>query len=79
MSLKLTGKEGKQVKDEGIQYMSFSLGDSNNDYISYVRGKSNVVQVFDVKTDTIFKEYTYDKLGAIKGISPLGADTFALK
>lgn len=59
--------------------MKWSLGDSNNDYITYVKGKSNIVQIFDVKTSAIYKEKKYSNLGSIKGICSLGRDIFALK
>ena len=52
--------------------MCWSLPNSNNDYISYVRGKSNIVQILDTQTDEIFKQKTYQQLEPIKGIAPLG-------
>ena len=72
-------KFGKQEKDEGIQFMRWSLGDSNNDYITYLRGKSNLIQVFDTKTSTIFKEKKYPKLSKIKGMASIGNDIIAIK
>ena len=50
------GKNGQQAKDEGLKYLSWSLGEGNNDYLSYVRGKSNVIQVYDTRTDFIYAE-----------------------
>ena len=52
VSFKLSSKSGQQAKDEGLLYLQWSLQASHqaqicSDYISYVRGKSNVVQVFD--------------------------------
>ena len=43
VNFKLISKNGEQAKDEGINHMCFSLGESNNDYISYLRGKTNIV------------------------------------
>lgn len=47
ITVKIADKFGKQEKDQGVMYMNWSLGQANNDYISYVRGKSNIVEVFD--------------------------------
>ena len=47
VELKITGKTGDQVKDQGILYLRPSLKSDQLDYLSYVRGKSNIVQVFD--------------------------------
>lgn len=43
IQFKVLGKSGEQAKDEGLQFLTWSLGNNNNDYITYVRGKSNVV------------------------------------
>ena len=54
IEMKQTGKTGEQVKDQGIVYLRPSLkGDQQSEYLSYVRGKSNIVQVFDTKTDNV--------------------------
>lgn len=79
VSMKLIGKSGSQAKDEGIKHLCWSLGTSQNDYVSYVRGKSNIVQVFDTRTENVFKEKQYKSLAPIKGLVPLGNDIFALK
>jgi hypothetical protein len=54
IEMKQTGKTGEQVKDQGIVYLRPSLkGDQQSEYLSYVRGKSNIVHVFDTKTDNV--------------------------
>ena len=54
IELKQTGKTGEQVKDQGILYLRPSLkGDQQSEYISFVRGKANIVQVFDTKTENV--------------------------
>jgi hypothetical protein len=47
VEFKLTAKSGEQVKDQGINYLRWSLSSDTPNYLSYVRGKSNIVQVFD--------------------------------
>lgn len=76
INFKVLNKYGKQVKDEGINHMCWTLGENNNDYVSYVRGKANIVQVFDTQTEQVFQSKTYKDLNAIKGIGVLGNDIF---
>lgn len=80
VNIKLVSKFGKQEKDQGIQHLCWSLGNLNNDYISYLRGKSNVVEVFDTQTENVFQSRSYeDELGIIKGLAPLGDNPLTLK
>lgn len=83
VEFKITGKSGTQVKDEGLLYLRWSLSQSasqcNTDYISYVRGKSNVVQVFDTMTESIWSQKKYSMGGQIKGLATLGKDIFDLR
>ena len=79
INMKLIGKTGQQTKDEGIKNLCWSLGQQTTDYISYVRGKSNIVQVLDTQTDNVFKTKQYKTLAPIKGLAALGNDIFALK
>eukprot|EP00347_Sterkiella_histriomuscorum_P013541 403364316 len=79
-NLKLLDKFGTQEKDEGIQHLCWSLGSGNNDYISYVRGKSNVVEVFDTQTSNVFLQKSFkDQLGEIRGMGSLGDNIFDLR
>jgi hypothetical protein len=38
--------------------MKWCLGNNNNEYISYARG-SNIIQIFDISTEKLFKEKNY--------------------
>ena len=61
-SFKATGKSGSQVKDEGLKYLRWSIQQKHElstDYVSFVRGKSNVVQVFDTQTETLWASKAY--------------------
>ena len=44
-----------------------------------MRGKSNIVQVYDTQTDNILSEKQYKTLAPIKGLAPLGKDILDLK
>lgn len=37
-----------------------------------MRGKSNIVQVYDTQTETVFSQKRYDTLAPIKGLGTLG-------
>lgn len=52
---------------------------SQGDYLSYIRGKSNVVQVFDTMTDTVWAQKQYQLDSPIKGLGTLGKDVFELR
>ncbi len=79
VEFKMLGKTGSQVKDEGLLYLQWSLKEST-DYISFLRGKSNVVQVFDTLTENVFSQKKYSTLESpIKGLATLGKDVFDLK
>lgn len=76
-------KTGAQVKDEGLLYMQWSIKDqqtTSTDYISYVRGKSNLVQVFDTQTENVFSQKKYAN-APIKGLASIGGgkDIFDLR
>lgn len=83
----MSAKYGSQVKDEGIQYMRWTLQHDNQqggssgkkDYISLLRGKSNVVQVFDTQTENNLFSKKYSELGQIKGLGTWGKDVFDIK
>lgn len=80
INLKLLDKYGKQEKDQGIQFLQWTLGSQNNDYVSYVRGKSNIVEVFDTKTDKVFAEANFSKeMGLIKGLATLNPESYIFK
>lgn len=80
MQLKLLDKYGKQEKDEGLLYLQWTLGSLNNEYVTYLRGKSNVVEVFDAQTDNVFIQKSYkDTLGIIKGLVSMSTDVFNVK
>ena len=80
MKFTLVNKYGKQVKDQGIKYLQWSLGGDCQDYVSYARGK--IVQVFDTQTENIFhqKDYTTEfEENPIKGLATIGKDIFDLR
>ena len=81
VEMKITGKTGEQKKDQGILYLRSSLkGDQHSEYLSYVRGKSNIVQVFDTKTENVLFQKQYDKLEVpIKGLETVGSDIFEMR
>jgi len=85
IEFKVVRKSGEQVKDEGLQYLRWSLQsaatplDVNTDYISYVRGKSNIVQVFDTLTDKVWAQKKYAQLAQIKGLASIGIDLFQVR
>ena len=63
VEFKLLAKTGQQVKDEGLLYLRWSIQDQAStclDYISYVRGKSNVINVFDTQTENVLFSKKYD-------------------
>ena len=77
VEFKLAKKSGTQAKDEGLLYLRW-LG-SQGDYLSYLRGKSNVVQVYDKMTDTVWAQKQYQLESPIKGLGTLGKDIFDLR
>lgn len=85
IEFKVVRKSGDQVKDEGLQYLRWSLQSASSpsevstDYISYVRGKSNIVQVFDTLTDNVWAQKKYSSLAQIKGLASIGSDLFNLR
>jgi hypothetical protein len=74
----MLSKTGQQVKDEGLKYLQWSLAGST-DYVSFVRGKSNVVQVYDTMTENALFTKKYDVRSPIKGMGTLGSTVFDLK
>ena len=74
----MLSKTGQQVKDEGLRYLQWSVAGST-DYVSYVRGKSNVVQVFDTMTENVLFTKKYDVTSPIKGLASVGSTVFDLK
>ena len=79
IEFKMVSKTGQQVKDEGLKYLQWSLGNSCTDYVSFVRGKSNVVQVFDTMTENVLFTKKYDITSPIKGLGNIGSTVFDLK
>lgn len=61
--------------------MQWSLKEHQHctDYISLVRGKSNIVQVYDTQTENVFAQKRYESLAPIKGLGTLGKDVFDLR
>ena len=57
--MKLLNKYGQQEKDQGIQYLQWTLGSQNNDYVTYLRGKSNIVEIFDTQTENVLMQKSY--------------------
>ncbi len=47
--------------------------------MSFVRGKANIVQVYDTKTENALFTKEYDKTSTIKGLANIGATVFDLK
>ena len=78
IEFKIVSKSGEQVKDEGIKYLQWSLS-NQTDYVSMVRGKSNIVQVFDTQTENPLFAKRYDNSSAIKGLASVGSTVFDLK
>lgn len=68
LQFKLITKYGAQVKDEGISLASWTLDelDNNQQYISMLRGKSNVVQVFDTQSEAVEKQMDFSDIVADK-------------
>ena len=62
ISMKLVSKFGSQEKDNGIDYLSWTLGQLNNDYVSYARPKKGIVEVFDSQTDAVYSLKDYSKI-----------------
>ena len=60
--------------------MKFSLEKSQH-YVSYVRGKSNILQVFDTKNDSVVASLDYSDVlkDEIKGLVPYGDKVENLK
>ncbi len=79
IEFKMVSKTGQQVKDEGLKYLQWSLGNNCTDYVSFVRGKSNVVQVFDTMTENVLFTKKYDITSPIKGLGNIGSTVFDLK
>lgn len=78
IEFKMLSKTGQQVKDEGLKFLQWSLAGST-DYVSFVRGKSNVVQVYDTKTENALFTKKYDVTSPIKGLGSVGSTVFDLK
>lgn len=80
IEFKMVSKTGQQVKDEGLKYLQWSLSSTGiTDYVSFVRGKSNVVQVFDTVTENALFTKKYDMTSPIKGLGSIGQTVFDLK
>ena len=47
--------------------------------MSFVRGKANIVQVYDTKTENALFTKEYDKTSIIKGLANVGSTVFDLK
>lgn len=63
VKFKLIGKSGEQIKNEGLQSLSWTLNAINNkDYISYIKGKSNKACVFNTNTDAVVCSKDYSDL-----------------
>jgi hypothetical protein len=61
------------VKDQGILF----LGWCRKDQFSYVRGKDNIVQVFDTLSETVVKQRQYDDLKhPIKGLHSIAGENY---
>ena len=60
--------------------MKFSVENSQS-YVSYIRGKSNVLQVFDTKRDEVVASINYSGVfnSQIKGLLPYGDSIDELK
>ena len=78
IEFKMISKTGEQVKDEGLKFLQWSLAGST-DYVSYVRGKSNVVQVYDTVTENALFTKKYEVGSPIKGMGSVGQTVFDLK
>ena len=78
IEFKMISKTGEQVKDEGLKFLQWSLHGST-DYVSYVRGKSNVVQVYDTVTENALFTKKYEVGSPIKGLGSVGQTVFDLK
>ena len=78
IEFKMISKTGEQVKDEGLKFLQWSLHGST-DYVSYVRGKSNVVQVYDTVTENALFTKKYEVGSPIKGMGSVGQTVFDLK
>ena len=78
IEFKVVSKSGEQVKDEGLKYLQWSLS-NQTDYVSMVRGKSNIVQVFDTQTENTLFSKMYDISSPIKGLASIGSTVFDLK
>lgn len=51
----------------------------NKNYISYLRGKSNIVEVFDLAKEEVIWTHEYKDLKQIKGLIPFGSNIKELK
>ena len=60
--------------------MKFSL-DKSQHYVSYIRGKSNILQVFDTKNDSVVSSIDYSDVltDQIRGLVPYGDELDNLK
>lgn len=58
MTFKLQGKFGSQVEDQGVKHLCFT-NENSQDWISYLRGEDNIVQVFDTKNEQLIKQRNY--------------------
>jgi len=56
-----TSKFGKQVRNEGIQYLQFTRPDKQ-DLISYVRGQSKIVELYDMKKEELKWSYNFSNI-----------------
>jgi hypothetical protein len=59
---KLIGKSGQQVKHEGIVCMDSVRSESEATLLSFVRGKSNVVQVFSPGRNEVVGSFDYSQV-----------------
>ena len=79
ISAKQTAKFGSQAKNEGIKFLQQTFENTTN-FISYVRGKSGVVEVFDTTKDQIVTSKSFSKCfesknSEIKGLFEYGDST----
>jgi len=48
--------------------------------VTYLRGKSNVIEVFDTQTENVLIQKSYkESMGIIKGLITLSTDVFNVK
>lgn len=75
VKFKLMGKYGEQVKNTGVQSLSYTLG-SLGEYLSFLKGTSNRACIFNTTNEVVShsKDYTelFDRVDAtLKSIHPL--------